>query len=79
MAPYLRKFGCYTVPDFIGTRYGGNLVRACSVFVLFIASFTYVTAQINATGTIASRALVIPEIPRALEAIVPVALICAVT
>jgi len=60
MAPYLRKFGCYTVPDFIGTRYGGNLVRACSVFVLFIASFTYVTAQINATGTIASRALGIP-------------------
>ena len=57
LAPYLRKFGCYTVPDFIGTRYGGNLVRACSVFVLFIASFTYVTAQINATGTIASRAL----------------------
>ena len=60
LAPYLRKFGCYTVPDFIGTRYGGNLVRACSVFVLFIASFTYVTAQINATGTIASRALGIP-------------------
>jgi len=60
MAPYLRKFGCYTVPDFIGTRYGGNLVRACSVFVLFIASFTYVTAQINATGTIASVALDIP-------------------
>ena len=60
MAPYLRKFGCYTVPDFIGTRYGGNLVRACAVFVLFIASFTYVTAQINATGTIASRALGIP-------------------
>ena len=57
LAPYLRKFGCYTVPDFIGTRYGGNLVRACSVFVLFIASFTYVTAQINATGTIASIAL----------------------
>ena len=48
------------VPDFIGTRYGGNLVRACAVFVLFIASFTYVTAQINATGTIASRALGIP-------------------
>ena len=60
LAPYLRKFGCYTVPDFIGTRYGGNFVRACSVFVLFIASFTYVTAQINATGTIASRALGIP-------------------
>ncbi len=60
MAPYLRKFGCYTVPDFIGTRYGGNLTRFLAVLVLVIASFTYVTAQINATGTIASRALQIP-------------------
>jgi len=57
LAPYLRKFGCYTVPDFIGTRYGGNLARFCAVLVLVLASFTYVTAQINATGTIASRAL----------------------
>ena len=60
MAPYLRKFGCYTVPDFIGTRYGGNLARFVAVVVLVVASFTYVTAQINATGTIASRALQIP-------------------
>jgi len=60
MAPYLRKFGCYTVPDFIGTRYGGNTARLLAVLVLVIASFTYVTAQINATGTIASRALQIP-------------------
>jgi len=60
MAPYLRKFGCYTVPDFIGTRYGGNLARFCAVIVLVVASFTYVTAQINATGTIAARALHIP-------------------
>ncbi|HJN23457.1 MAG TPA: sodium:solute symporter family protein [Rhodospirillales bacterium] len=60
MAPYLRKFGCYTVPDFIGTRYGGNLARFCAVVVLVVASFTYVTAQINATGTIAARALQIP-------------------
>jgi len=60
MAPYLRKFGCYTVPDFFGTRYGGNLARLCAVVVLVVASFTYVTAQINATGTIASRALEIP-------------------
>ena len=51
MAPYLRKFGCYTVPDFIGTRYGGNGARLCAVIVLVVASFTYVTAQINATGT----------------------------
>ena len=60
MAPYLRKFGCYTVPDFIGTRYGGNTARFCAVLVLVVASFTYVTAQINATGTIAARALQIP-------------------
>ena len=60
MAPYLRKFGCYTVPDFIGTRYGGNLARFVAVIILFVASFTYVTAQINASGTIAARALHIP-------------------
>ncbi|WP_018234117.1 sodium:solute symporter family protein [Thioalkalivibrio thiocyanodenitrificans] len=60
MAPYLRKFGCYTVPDFIGTRYGGKTARLCAVLVLVVASFTYVTAQINATGTIAARALNIP-------------------
>ncbi|MCO5135400.1 MAG: cation acetate symporter, partial [Phyllobacteriaceae bacterium] len=60
MAPYLRKFGCYTVPDFIGTRYGGNLARFCAVVVLVVASFTYVTAQINATGTIAAQTLGVP-------------------
>ncbi|ACL72109.1 sodium:solute symporter family protein [Thioalkalivibrio sulfidiphilus] len=60
MAPYLRKFGCYTVPDFIGTRYGGKVTRFAAILVLVVASFTYVTAQITATGTIAARALQIP-------------------
>jgi cation/acetate symporter len=60
LAPYLRKFGCYTVPDFIGTRYGGNTARFCAVIVLVVASFTYVTAQINATGTIAAQTLGVP-------------------
>ncbi len=60
MAPYLRKFGCYTVPDFIGTRYGGNLARTFAVIILVVASFTYVTAQITATGTIAAQTLRIP-------------------
>jgi cation/acetate symporter len=60
MAPYLRKFGCYTVPDFIGTRYGGNTARLIAVIILVVASFTYVTAQIDASGTIAARALQIP-------------------
>ena len=60
LAPYLRKFGCYTVPDFVGTRYGGNIARLCAVIVLVVASFTYVTAQINATGTIAAQTLGVP-------------------
>jgi cation/acetate symporter len=60
MAPYLRKFGCYTVPDFVGTRYGGNTARFIAVIVLVAASFTYVTAQINATGTIAAQTLGVP-------------------
>ncbi|MEW9808144.1 sodium:solute symporter family protein [Mesorhizobium marinum] len=60
MAPYLRKFGCYTVPDFVGTRYGGNFARLCAVIILVVASFTYVTAQINATGTIAAQTLGVP-------------------
>ncbi|MCE2517837.1 MAG: cation acetate symporter [Alphaproteobacteria bacterium] len=60
IAPFLRKFGCYTVPDFIGTRYGGNVARLCAVIILVVASFTYVTAQITGTGIVASRALNIP-------------------
>ena len=57
LAPYLRKFGAYTVPDFLAVRFGGNLARACGILVLFACSFTYVTAQIYATGIITSRFL----------------------
>ncbi|MGE0153320.1 MAG: sodium:solute symporter family protein [Reyranellaceae bacterium] len=57
LAPYLRKFGQFTVPDFLGVRYGGNLPRACGVLVLFCASFTYVVAQVFGVGIIASRFL----------------------
>jgi len=60
LAPFLRKFGAYTVPDFLGTRYGGNAARTIGILVLFACSFTYVTAQIYATGIIASRFLDIP-------------------
>ena len=67
LAPYLRKFGCYTVPDFIGARYGGNLARFCAVVILLIASFTYVTAQITATGSIAQKALSTPAFPVSFE------------
>jgi cation/acetate symporter len=55
VAPYLRKFGAYTVPDFLSARYGGNLARFFGVIVLLSCSFTYVVAQIVGTGLIASR------------------------
>jgi cation/acetate symporter len=57
VAPYLRKFGCYTVPDFLGARFGGHAARFLGILVLLACSFTYVTAQIYATGIIASRFL----------------------
>jgi cation/acetate symporter len=57
IAPYLRKFGAYTVPDFLAERYGGSFPRFLGVIVLLACSFTYVTAQIYATGIIGSRFL----------------------
>ncbi len=60
IAPFLRKFGAYTVPDFLAARYGGNLARFLGIIVLLAASFTYVVAQIRGTGLIAERFLGIP-------------------
>src|SRR5262245_44538931 len=60
VGPYLRKFGAYTVPDFMAFRYGGNFARFLAVVVLVCCSFTYVTAQIYGTGIIASRFLGMP-------------------
>jgi cation/acetate symporter len=57
LAPFLRKFGAYTVPDFLGTRYGGNAARLAGILVLFACSFTYITAQLYASGIIASQFL----------------------
>jgi cation/acetate symporter len=57
VGPYLRKFGAYTVPDFMAFRFGGNFTRFLAVLVLVCCSFTYVTAQIYGTGIIASRFL----------------------
>jgi cation/acetate symporter len=57
IGPYLRKFGAYTVPDFMSFRFGGNFARFLAVIVLVACSFTYVTAQIFGTGLIASRFL----------------------
>ena len=55
LAPYLRKFGEFTIPDFLGARYGGNAARMIGVFATILASFTYVVAQIYGVGLITSR------------------------
>ncbi len=60
LAPYLRKFGQFTVPDFLGVRYEGHTARVCGVVVLFCASFTYIVAQCFGIGIITSRFLDIP-------------------
>ncbi|HAE48291.1 MAG: cation acetate symporter [Tistrella sp.] len=60
LAPYLRKFGQFTVPDFLGTRYDGHAPRLIGIAVLMMCSFTYVVAQVTGAGIIASRFLAIP-------------------
>ena len=55
LAPYLRKFGQFTIPDFLGARYGGNIPRTIGVIAAIICSFTYVIAQIYGVGLITSR------------------------
>ena len=57
IAPFLRKFGQYTVPDFLGVRYGGNFARLIGVAILITASFVYVVAQIVGVGIITQRFL----------------------
>jgi cation/acetate symporter len=57
LAPYLRKFGQFTIPDFIAARYEGNLARIVSAIIAIIISFTYVTAQVSGIGIIMSRFL----------------------
>ncbi|MDD5057109.1 MAG: VC_2705 family sodium/solute symporter [Sideroxydans sp.] len=55
LAPYLRKFGQFTIPDFLGARYGGSIPRSIGVFAAILCSFTYVIAQIYGVGLITSR------------------------
>ncbi len=54
LAPYLRKFGQFTIPDFLGERYGGNLPRLIGLAAAILCSFTYLVAQIYGVGLIAS-------------------------
>ena len=55
LAPYLRRFGEYTIPDFLSARYGGNAIRLVAVGAAILASFVYVVAQIYGVGVITSR------------------------
>ncbi len=57
LAPYLRKFGQYTVPDFIGTRYYSKTARLVAVLCLIFISFTYVAGQMRGVGIVFSRFL----------------------
>ena len=55
LAPYLRKFGQFTIPDFLGERYGGNVPRFIGIVAAILCSFTYVVAQIYGVGIITTR------------------------
>ncbi len=57
LAPYLRKFGKFTVPDFIGERYYSNNARLVAVFCAILVSFTYVAGQMQGVGIVFSRFL----------------------
>ena len=57
LAPYLRKFGKFTVPDFIGDRYYSNAARLVAVFCALLVSFTYVAGQMRGVGLVFSRFL----------------------
>ena len=55
LAPYLRKFGQFTIPDFLGARYEGNIPRFVGILAAILCSFTYVVAQIYGVGLITTR------------------------
>ncbi len=57
LAPYLRKFGKFTVPEFIGDRYYSNNARLVAVFCALLVSFTYVAGQMRGVGIVFSRFL----------------------
>ncbi len=60
LAPYLRKFGQFTIPDFLGARYDGNLPRLLGILAAILCSFTYVVAQIYGVGLITTRLSGVP-------------------
>lgn len=59
LAPYLRKFGKYTVPDFVGDRYYSRTARTVALFCAIFVSFTYVAGQMRGVGIVFSRFLAV--------------------
>src|SRR6266545_2266091 len=55
LGPYLRQFGAYTIPDFLGARFGGNQARIVGIIGAVACSFTYLIAQVTGVGLIVSR------------------------
>src|SRR5512134_507022 len=55
LGPYLRQYGKYTIPDFLGSRFDGNIPRLVGVLAAILCSFTYLIAQVTGVGLIVSR------------------------
>ena len=60
LAPYMRKFGQFTIPDFLGERYGGNLPRLIGILAAILCSFMYVVPQMYGIGLITARLIGVP-------------------
>ena len=60
LAPYLRKFGQFTIPDFLGARYGGHTPRFVGILAVILCSFTYGVAQIYGVGIVTTRLVGVP-------------------
>ena len=73
LAPYLRKFGHFTVPDFVGDRYESNWARLVAVFCAIFVSFTYVAGQMRGVGIVFSRFL---EVDITIGVIVGMVIVC---
>ena len=73
IAPYLRKFGHYTVPDFIGDRYESNVARMVAVICAVFISFTYVAGQMRGVGVVFSRFL---EVDINVGVVIGMAIVC---
>jgi cation/acetate symporter len=72
LGPYLRQFGAYTIPDFLGARFGGNQARVVGVVAAIACSFTYLIAQVTGVGLIVSRFIGLEYIILIISYLVPV-------